>query len=188
MQDESKPPRFLLHPSSFILFFRRYLSLCALLFWQGGFLFYAVVIIPIAGRALESNLHLRALITGEATNWLNGVGVVVLALLLWDVASSVDASRWRNRGRGVCWAVQFLALAGLFGLHYWLDLLDPPGGAGPTNRAVFGAVHDFYVGVALIQSVAALVYLGLTLSAWRAEDAKRAAARESMEDMRGRKL
>ena len=40
------------HPSSLLLS-RRFLSLCALLFWQGGFLFYAAVVIPVAGRVLE---------------------------------------------------------------------------------------------------------------------------------------
>src|SRR5438270_12914669 len=98
----------------FVVILRRYLSLCALLFWQGGFTFYAAVVIPTAGRVLGPTLlHLRARITGEATNWLNAAGVVALALLLWDVASSVDAARWRYRGRGVCWAVLFLGLAAL---------------------------------------------------------------------------
>ena len=81
---------------------------------------------PSPAGVLEGKLHLRAQITAEATDWLNGAGVVVLALLLWDLASSVDTSRWRNRGRGGCWAVLFFTLAGLFALHYWMDRLDPP--------------------------------------------------------------
>ncbi len=164
---------------------RRYLTLCALLFWQGGFLFYTAVVIPVAGRVLEGKLHLRAQITGEATKWLNGVGVAVLALLLWDVASSVDASARRNRGRGGSWAVLFITLAALFALHYWMDRLDPPDGAGPSDRSAFAVAHTLYVAVALVQSVAALVYLGLALSAWRAEDAKLARLKEVREGMEG---
>ena len=38
---------------------RRYLCVCALMFWQGGFTFYAAVVIPIAGAVLAPNLHLR---------------------------------------------------------------------------------------------------------------------------------
>ncbi len=161
---------------------RRYLSLCALLFWQGGFLFYTAVVIPAAGQVLEvlgpQRLHLRAQLTGQATAWLNGVGVAALALMLWDLASSADPSRFRYRGRGVCWAVMFLALAGLFALHYWLDVLDPPESRGPSDPAAFGVAHTLYVVVAIIQSAAALVYLGLAVSGWRAEDARRPAEKE----------
>ncbi|HVS39734.1 MAG TPA: hypothetical protein VMS17_29525 [Gemmataceae bacterium] len=161
---------------------RRYLSLCALLFWQGGFLFYALVVIPITGRVLgEKLLHLRAQITGAATSWLNGVGVVALALLLWDLAVSTDGSRFRNRGRGLAWAVLFFSLAVLFALHYWLEVLDPPDSRGPSNPAAFGVAHTLYVVAAMVQSAAALVYLGLTVSAWRTEDATDAASKEGLE-------
>ena len=180
MKDESDPMDrrgFILHPSSLILY-RRFLSLCALLFWQGGFLFYAAVIIPTAGRVLEGKLHLRAQITGEATNWLNGVGVVVLALLLWDLASSVDSSRLRSRGRGGAWAVLFLTLAALFALHYWMDRLDPPDSAGPSDPTAFAVAHGLYVVVALVQSVTALVFLRLTVSACAQEDAQLASMKE----------
>jgi tetrahydromethanopterin S-methyltransferase subunit C len=164
---------------------RRYLSLCALLFWQGGFLFYAAVVIPIAGRVLgERLLHLRAEITGAATDWLNGAGVGVLALLLWDLASSVDGSRFRSRGRAACWAALFLTLAGLFALHYWMDVLDPPESRGPSNPVAFGVAHTLYVVVALLQTVAALVYLGLTVSAWRAEDARTRIQKEGSSEWR----
>ncbi len=152
---------------------RRYLSLCALLFWQGGFLFYAAVVIPAAGQVLGQRLlHLRAQITGQATQCLNGVGVAAVALLLWDLASSTDASRFRRLGRGASWAVMFLALAGLFALHYWLDVLDPPESRGPSDPVVFGVAHTLYVVVSVVQSAAALFHLGLAVNAWRAEDAK----------------
>jgi hypothetical protein len=157
----------------FLVTLRRFLSLCALLFWQGGFTFYAAVVIPAAGRALgPALLHLRARITGEATNWLNGAGVVALALLLWDLASSADASRWRYRGRGICWGVLFVGLAVLFPLHAWMDVLSPPDGTGPTNVATFNVLHSVYLCTSTAQWLAALIYLALAVSAWRAEDAK----------------
>jgi hypothetical protein len=157
----------------FVVILRRYLSLCALLFWQGGFTFYAAVVIPAAGRTLgQTLLHLRARITGEATNWLNGAGVVVLVLLLWDLACSVDAARWRSLGRGICWAVLFLSLAVLFALHYWMDVLSPADGTGPTDLATFNVLHSLYLWTSTAQWVAALGYLALAVSAWRAEDVK----------------
>ena len=36
---------------------RRFLGLCALLFWQGGFTFYAAVVVPIAGQVLPHGSH-----------------------------------------------------------------------------------------------------------------------------------
>ena len=66
----------------------------------------------------------------------------------------------------------FLTLAGLFALHYWMDVLDPPESQRPSDRVAFGVAHGLYVVIALLQTVAALVYLGLAVSAWRSEDVK----------------
>ena len=152
---------------------RRYLSLCALLFWQGGFTFYAAVVIPIAGRVLHPNLHLRARITDGATFWLNWAGVVVLALFLWDLAVTTDPSRLRRRLRGGAWAVLFVTLAALFFLHSWLESLDPAEGKGPADTATFFLVHSLYIWVSTAQWVAALLYLGVAVRAWRVEDSPR---------------
>ena len=151
---------------------RRFLCLCALLFWQGGFTFYATVVIPIAGVVLDPKLHLRARITDAATNVLNLAGVVAAFLLLWDVAASADPCRRRFWFRGVLWAILSVTLAALFPLHYWLEMLDPPGGTGPTDAAIFYRAHQIYLWVSTAQWLAALVYLGVTIRTWRAEDAR----------------
>ncbi len=83
-----------------------YLSLCALLFWQGGFTFYALLVIPITRHVLRDHgqLPLAALITGPATNWLNGIGVVTLVVLLWEMAAAADAlPLCARRLRGGAW-------------------------------------------------------------------------------------
>jgi hypothetical protein len=151
---------------------RRFLCLCALLFWQGGFTFYAAVVIPIAGAVLDPNLHQRARITDAATNVLNIAGIVTVLLLLWDVVRSSDPSRRRFRVRFGLWAVLFVTLAALFPLHYWLEMLDPPGGTGPADKATFYQAHQIYLWVSAAQWLAALIYLGVTIRAWRAEDAR----------------
>ena len=150
---------------------RRYLSLCALLFWQGGFTFYAAVVIPIAGAILQGT-HLRARITDQVVSWLNWAGVVALALLLWDLMQSADASRRRRMVRGVCWAVMFVTLAALFPLHYWMDLLDPPQGMNPADVGTFNVAHSVYLWVSTAQWAAALTYLFLAVRAWRDEDSQ----------------
>ena len=144
---------------------RRYLSLCALLFWQGGFTFYAAVVIPIAGGVLHDKLHLRARITDAATSWLNWAGVVALALLLWDLAATADPSRLRRRLRGGCWAVLFASLAALFFLHSWLEVLDPATGKGPADAATFFLLHSVYIWASAVQWLAALIYLGVSVRA-----------------------
>jgi hypothetical protein len=151
---------------------RRYLCLCALLFWQGGFTFYAAVVIPIAGVVLDPNLHQRARITATATNVLNVAGIAAVLLLLWDVALSADPSRRRYWFRCALWSVLFVTLAALFPLHYWLETLDPLVGTGPADKDFFYLAHRIYLWVSAAQWLAALVYLYLTLRAWRADDAR----------------
>jgi len=156
---------------------RRFLSLCALLFWQGGFTFYTAVVIPIAGSVLEGT-HLRGRISAQVFLWLNVAGVATLVLLLWEMAST----KGRRGGRFVCWAVMLVTLMGLFGLHYWLRVLDPhPGsGTGAENSSVFWVAHSTYIWVSIVQWLTALVYLALTIRVWRAEDAAPAAGEEKV--------
>ncbi len=149
---------------------RRYLCICALMFWQGGFTFYAAVVIPIAGMVLDPNLHQRARITDAATTVLNIAGIVTVLLLLWDLTASADLSRWRFWLRFALWTVLFVTLTALFPLHYWLEILDPPGGTGPVDMAIFRQAHRIYLWVSAAQWLAALIYLAATLRAWRAED------------------
>jgi len=151
---------------------RRLLSLCALLFWQGGFTFYAAVVVPITRQILHDHgrLPLAALITAQATNWLNWAGVVALVFLLWDLAAAADALRWRMRLRCMAWAILFLTLAALFLVHYILDRLGPLEGIAPADQPAFWAMHSIYLSACTVQWVAGLVFLGLALSAWRAQD------------------
>ncbi len=151
---------------------RRFLCIVALMLWQGGFTFYAAVVVPVAGVVLEANLHLRARITDSATNVLNIAGLATVLFLVWDVASSSDLCRRRFRVRFGLWVVLFVTLAALFPLHYWLEMLDPPGGTGPADKAAFYQAHQIYLWVSAAQWLAALIYLGVTLRAWRAEDGR----------------
>lgn len=151
---------------------RRYLSLCALLFWQGGFTFYAQLVIPITRQVLHDHgqLPLAALITGPATNWLNGIGVVTLIVLLWDLTASSDSSRRRRRLRAGAWGVLCVTLAALFLLHYVLDRLGPLDSLGLEERPTFWVMHSLYLAACTLQWAAGLAYLGMSVSAWRAHD------------------
>jgi hypothetical protein len=149
---------------------RRFLALCGLLFWQGGFLFYSAVVIPIGLDVLQDRKSLQTWITDRATFAAQLTGAVAMALLLWEWTSGADPSRPRRRLRGGAWGLLALTLAGLFALHAWMHQQHPPGAAGVGDRQSFGLAHGLYIGVGLAQVVFALCYLALSLTTWRAED------------------
>ena len=70
---------------------RRYLVLLALSFWQGGFTFYAAVVVPVGQEVFG---HLRqGFITRQVTVYLNLAGAVALLVLVWDLVAARDPSR-----------------------------------------------------------------------------------------------
>src|SRR5262249_56597146 len=91
---------------------RRFLVLIALFFWQGGFTFYAAVVVPIGQQVLNSHLR-QGFITQQVTNYLNLSGAIALVPLAWEVVVSGDPSRRRRWFRGLLWTLMALALAAL---------------------------------------------------------------------------
>jgi hypothetical protein len=148
-----------------MLLLRRYLAIAALLFWQGGFVFYASVVVPTGQEVLRSHLR-QGRITRKVTVWLNISGGIALVPLAWDQLAR-DPARWRRRSRLALWLVMALTLAGLFWLHPQLDRLLAGEGYDPEP---FRPLHRIYLWTQTVQWFAAIVYLGLTLAAWRAED------------------
>jgi hypothetical protein len=150
-----------------MLILRRYLTLAALSFWQGGFTFYAAVVVPV-GQELTSHLE-QGFITRRVTFYLNLSGAAALAILAWDLFAP-DASRLRRLGRVGLWLFMTGALGYLFVLHDQLDSLLLPAEHRITDIKTFRPGHRVYLWVSTVQWFAALLYLGLSLAAWRAED------------------
>src|SRR5260370_16274673 len=65
---------------------RRVLVLAALMFWQGGFTFYAAVVVPVGQDVLGSHLA-QGFITRQVTNYLNLAGGLALGILGWESKS-----------------------------------------------------------------------------------------------------
>src|SRR5579884_592805 len=100
---------------------RRYLTLIALSFWQGGFTFYAAVVVPIGQQVFG---HLRqGFLTRQVTVYLNLIGAVALLVLLWDLLFARDPARWRRWSRWLLWAGMTGMLGWLLQLHGQLDEL-----------------------------------------------------------------
>jgi hypothetical protein len=148
---------------------RRFLVLVALMFWQGGFTFYAAVVVPAGHAVLRPSFH-QAFVTRLVSLYLNVAGALALVLLAWDTASTSDPCARRRRWRWAAWLGMVVALAVLVWLYPRLDghmdtenlrILDPDG---------LGPIHRVYLWVSTAQWACGVIYAVLMLCAWRAAD------------------
>jgi len=153
---------------------RRFSVIAALMFWQGGFTFYAAVVVPVGQENLGHEE--QGFITREVTNYLNLAGAAALLLLAWDVVETADESRWRLWCRWLSWAGLLGTLAALVWLHPHLDrLLDLEARQilNSEARRLFRPRHRMYLWLSTAQWICAVVYLVITLLAWKAQDCQR---------------
>jgi hypothetical protein len=148
---------------------RRFLVLQAFLLWQGGFLFYTAVVVPIGTEVLGS-ASAQGAITARVTDVMNLVGSVALLLLAWELNHGRDPDCRRSWGRWSCWTVAFLTQALLFYLHWLLDGLMDPGRSYARNRPLFYSVHRVYLWTITVQWLACLLLAWFVLRGWRSED------------------
>lgn len=151
---------------------RRFLVLIALMFWQGGFAFYAAVVVPLGQEMLGRR---QGFLTREVTDYLNLSGAIALLLLAWDVAVVADRPLGRSL-RWCSWALMVVCLFALVWLHPHMDrYLDLENGR-ILDRATFRFEHRWYLWLSTVQCGATIVYMLLMLAAWRREDRGRGAA------------
>jgi hypothetical protein len=146
---------------------RRFLVLIALMFWQGGFLFYASVVVPIGQQVLGSH-RAQGNITQQVTDYMNLSGGIALLPLAWDCAVGQDPSSRRRYLRWLCWLGMAVGLAALVWLHPQLDA------ALKSNTrdeyAWFRSAHRWYLWISSIQWGFGIGYVALMLRGWSAED------------------
>jgi hypothetical protein len=93
----------------------RLLLLVALMFWQGGFMFYGSVVITVGAQVLGSEME-QGFVTQAVTNYLNIAGAVCLTI--WGFVL------WRERTTWIGWTLWLglvLSLAALAILHGRMD-------------------------------------------------------------------
>jgi hypothetical protein len=149
---------------------RRFLVLVALMFWLGGFTFYAAVVVPTGTEVLRSTFK-QGMITREVTRRLNVSAVCALVVLAWDALAGRDSSRVRKGVR--LWLLVFLALtqALLFVLHDRLDrMLTPEAFVEEGFHAAFRPLHRLYLWTHTVQWGAGIVFILLMLRAWQDQD------------------
>jgi hypothetical protein len=151
-----------------MILLRRFLVLSALFFWQGGFTFYAGVVVPVGQQVFG---HLRqGFVTRQVTVYLNLSGAIALGLLIWELVATRDPSGWRRLGRWLLWGGMLLALGWLYFLHGQLDELLVPQGRIISDEEAFRPKHRLYLWISTVQWGFSLIYLVLTLWTWRVED------------------
>jgi hypothetical protein len=145
---------------------RRSALLWLFMFWQGGFLFYRVVVVTVGSAELGSDFALR-LITRRVTDWLNLTGVLVLLAWTWDLQS--ERTAWLSWRWGV-WAYLMLTLAALAWLHVRMEALVDADHRVPFDDGVFHHLRRWYLRISTAQWLGSVVFVVLTLANWRAVD------------------
>lgn len=148
---------------------RRFLVIAALMFWQGGFTFYAAVVVPVGQSVLGSHLE-QGFITRQVTNYLNLSGAVALLILGWDIWVCRDARIGRRRCRWVCWWAMAALLVGLAWQHGQLENLIDPDALRIAERRLFRSRHRVYLWLSTIQWGLSIAYLWMSLKAWKDAD------------------
>jgi hypothetical protein len=147
---------------------RRFLVFQTLLLWQGGFLFYTAVVVPIGTNRFGAEG--QGTVTARVTDVLNAVGVVGVAVLAVELGLSRDPSQLRTAVRWWLWGVALLSQALLLYLHVLMDAFMDPGRTRVVIRPPFYPVHRLYLWASTAQWLACFALTALTVAAWRAED------------------
>lgn len=145
--------------------FRRFLLLAALGFWQGGFTFYATVVVPMGEEVLGSSID-QGFVTQRVANYLNLAGAAALPLLFWDVA----AMKKKSPMRAASWLVMAVSLGLLAGMHVYLDQFLDAESKSVMDHSRFYFAHEVYLTVCAVQWASGLAFLFTSLRVWRAED------------------
>jgi hypothetical protein len=146
---------------------RRFLVVQALMLWQGGFLFYAIAVVPAGTQAIGSSA--QGAVTARATDTLNLIGVLGLALTCWELALTKDPNARRTAARWWCWAFAFVCQYLLFSLHQLLDYFMDPERRHVVIVPPFYTVHRMYLWVSSVLWLSCLLLTWWTLRAWEAE-------------------
>jgi hypothetical protein len=150
---------------------RRFLLILSLLFWQGGFMFYGGVVVPVGGRILGSETE-QGFITQSVTNYLNLAGAV--CLLTWGLVLWIDRPH-APRLRVASWTLWVGLVSGLAVLalvHLRMERLLDFESRSVLEQDHFGWLHGAYIATSSAQWLASLILLGLTLRSWQIADAR----------------
>lgn len=151
---------------------RRFLVLQLLLLWQGGFLFYALVVVPV-GTDLLGSATAQGIVTARVTLWLNRIGWFALIAFAVDARMITPRKKARFFWLGVATLLQIVLV---FWLHDAISSRLDFDEHRIRERDGFYTLHRLYLIVSAAQWLAMLAFASLTLAAWRAADSDPGAA------------
>ena len=134
----------------------RFLSLCAFAFWQGGFVFYSGVVVPIGSDELGDTV--QGFITRRVTHGLNLGGVCCLGLMLLDWCINLRNCRFSFVLLGL-WVVMGVGQAVLIAAHPWMDQLLDPETISISDRKTFRLRHQIYLWTSTVMWATSLVWV-----------------------------
>lgn len=147
-----------------MLLLRRFLVTFGLLFWLGGFMFYGAVTLPVMRSIFGSE---TSYVTQRVTMGINLAGTVAILLTFVDVyASSLSAKRWR----WLTWLAMALPHPVLYWMHREMSAQMLQTGFRPDFNGFMAYWHRVYLTLNTLQWFAGMIFIWLTLRAWRAED------------------
>lgn len=150
---------------------RRFLVICLVAFWVGGFTFYTGVAIPEASEVLGGHRE-AGFITQRVTQWLNLAGVVTLAALAWNVAAGWRVAAKCERGwLGGTLAFMIATEIALLVLHPLLDGKLDSSARQILRGTNFDSWHRAYLWISTAQWFAAVAHIWFMLAVWRHEEA-----------------
>lgn len=135
--------------------------------WQGGFLFYALIVVPIGGDVLGSETP-QGFITRRVSVWLNGFGVASLIAVFVDTFRTDSIAPVRR----FAW---FLAVILQITLYFLYDMMDrhlDPAQEMVIDRKAFYRLHAAYLIVSGLLWFVMVCNAILMLIAWRDVDAR----------------
>ena len=147
---------------------QRFLVVQALLLWQGGFLFYAAVVVPAGTQLLGAGG--QGAITARVTDALNAIGFVGLAAVALELGLTGDPKRRRTAYRWWVWGVALVCQGLLVYFHLLLDALMDDDRRRVVIHTGFRPLHRMYLWTCTVQWVACLLLVWWMIRAWRDED------------------
>src|SRR5579871_4883377 len=152
-----------------MLLLRRFLVLVALMFWLGGFTFYAGVVVPIGRDVLGSA---QSEVTRHVSFYLNLSAALAMIPLGWENLTARDPVRRRTIIRWLCCAAVLATVVGLVWLRTELVNLLDQSASGELPKGHFRMGHRAYLWISTVQWGAGVIYTVSTIRAWRAEDSR----------------
>jgi hypothetical protein len=149
---------------------RRFLVVLALMFWQGGFMFYGAVTVPVTRAVLAPNPNPRpepSRITAQVTQWMNLAGTLALLVTFLDCWSSPLVKR---RWRWVGWALMALPHPIVIWMHREMSDQMSIAGFHSSDMRQFHYWHQTYLILNTIQWLGGMIFTVHSLKSWRNED------------------